>query len=112
MREERICLGSACQFFAVAGESRTIFANARSLELNFSPERSAASVFMRKRIWFCSRANWMTPPEGPLPKRVEVLGNYLTEKLAGLFSTHPLDEQRIKAIKAEIEKIKAEEKSK
>src|SRR5712675_22110 len=25
---------------------------------------------------------WVTPPEGPLPKRVEVLGEYLTEKLA------------------------------
>src|SRR6185295_4452906 len=25
---------------------------------------------------------WVTPPEGPLPKRVEVLGNYLIEKLA------------------------------
>ena len=27
---------------------------------------------------------WMTPPEGPLPKRVEVLGEYLIEKLARL----------------------------
>jgi DNA-binding transcriptional LysR family regulator len=25
---------------------------------------------------------WVTPPEGPLPKRVEVLGNFLIEKLA------------------------------
>ena len=25
---------------------------------------------------------WVTPPEGPLPKRVEVLGTYLIEKLA------------------------------
>src|SRR6266481_4694567 len=25
---------------------------------------------------------WVTPPEGPLPKRVEVLGDYLIEKLA------------------------------
>jgi DNA-binding transcriptional LysR family regulator len=25
---------------------------------------------------------WVTPPEGPIPKRVEVLGNFLTEKLA------------------------------
>ena len=25
---------------------------------------------------------WVTPPEGPLPKRVEVLGNYLVEKLS------------------------------
>ena len=25
---------------------------------------------------------WVTPPEGPLPKRVAVLGEYLTEKLA------------------------------
>ena len=25
---------------------------------------------------------WMTPPEGPLPKRVDVLGEYLIEKLA------------------------------
>jgi len=25
---------------------------------------------------------WVTPPEGPLPKRVEVLGNYLIEKLS------------------------------
>jgi DNA-binding transcriptional LysR family regulator len=25
---------------------------------------------------------WVTPPEGPVPKRVEVLGNYLIEKLA------------------------------
>ena len=25
---------------------------------------------------------WVTPPEAPLPKRVEVLGNYLIEKLA------------------------------
>jgi DNA-binding transcriptional LysR family regulator len=25
---------------------------------------------------------WMTPPEGPLPKRVVVLGDYLMEKLA------------------------------
>ena len=25
---------------------------------------------------------WVTPPEGPLPKRVEVLGEYLIEKLA------------------------------
>ena len=34
----------------------------------------------------------------------------VVEKLNGLFSTHPLDEQRIKAIRAEIEKIKSEEK--
>jgi DNA-binding transcriptional LysR family regulator len=27
---------------------------------------------------------WVTPPEGPLPKRVEVLGNFLIEKLAQL----------------------------
>ncbi|PSJ60884.1 LysR family transcriptional regulator [Pseudaminobacter soli (ex Li et al. 2025)] len=26
--------------------------------------------------------HWVTPPEGPLPKRVEVLGKYLIEKLA------------------------------
>ena len=26
---------------------------------------------------------WVTPPEGPLPKRVEVLGDYLIEKLGG-----------------------------
>jgi DNA-binding transcriptional LysR family regulator len=25
---------------------------------------------------------WVTPPEGPLPKRVEVLGDYLIEKLS------------------------------
>jgi hypothetical protein len=25
---------------------------------------------------------WVTPPEGPLPRRVEVLGDYLIEKLA------------------------------
>jgi len=25
---------------------------------------------------------WVTPPEGPLPKRVEVLRDYLIEKLA------------------------------
>jgi DNA-binding transcriptional LysR family regulator len=25
---------------------------------------------------------WVTPPEGPLPKRVEVLGDHLIEKLA------------------------------
>ena len=25
---------------------------------------------------------WVPPPEGPLPKRVEVLGEYLIEKLA------------------------------
>jgi DNA-binding transcriptional LysR family regulator len=25
---------------------------------------------------------WVTPPEGPLPKRVEVLGNYLIDKLS------------------------------
>ena len=25
---------------------------------------------------------WVTPPEGPLPKRVEVLGKFLTERLA------------------------------
>jgi DNA-binding transcriptional LysR family regulator len=27
---------------------------------------------------------WVTPPEGPLPKRVEVLGNFLIEKFAQL----------------------------
>jgi DNA-binding transcriptional LysR family regulator len=27
---------------------------------------------------------WVTPPEGPMPKRVEVLGNFLIEKLAQL----------------------------
>ena len=27
---------------------------------------------------------WVTPPEGPLPKRVEVLGNFLIEQLAQL----------------------------
>jgi DNA-binding transcriptional LysR family regulator len=27
-------------------------------------------------------AYWVTPPEGPLPKRVDVLGNFLIEKLA------------------------------
>ncbi len=26
---------------------------------------------------------WVTPPEGPLPKRVEVLGDYLVKKLGG-----------------------------
>jgi DNA-binding transcriptional LysR family regulator len=25
---------------------------------------------------------WVTPPEGPLPKRIEVLRDYLIEKLA------------------------------
>jgi DNA-binding transcriptional LysR family regulator len=25
---------------------------------------------------------WVTPPDGPLPKRVEVLGNFLVKKLA------------------------------
>jgi DNA-binding transcriptional LysR family regulator len=25
---------------------------------------------------------WVTPPEGPLPRRVEVLGDFLIEKLA------------------------------
>jgi DNA-binding transcriptional LysR family regulator len=27
---------------------------------------------------------WVTPPEGPLPKRVEVLRDYLIEKLADI----------------------------
>jgi predicted Zn-dependent protease len=36
----------------------------------------------------------------------------VTEKLTGLFSTHPLDQQRIEAIELEIEKIKTEERSK
>jgi Zn-dependent protease with chaperone function len=35
----------------------------------------------------------------------------LSEKLTGLFSTHPLDNQRIAAIKEEIEKIKAEDRT-
>jgi DNA-binding transcriptional LysR family regulator len=26
--------------------------------------------------------HWVTPPEGPLPKRVEVLSDYLVEKLS------------------------------
>jgi DNA-binding transcriptional LysR family regulator len=26
---------------------------------------------------------WVTPPGGPRPKRVEILGNFLIEKLAG-----------------------------
>ena len=26
---------------------------------------------------------WLTPPAGPRPKRVEILGNFLIEKLAG-----------------------------
>jgi DNA-binding transcriptional LysR family regulator len=26
---------------------------------------------------------WLTPPAGPRPKRVEVLGDFLVEKLAG-----------------------------
>jgi hypothetical protein len=30
---------------------------------------------------------WVAPPEGPLPKRVEVLRNYLIEKLAGVWSS-------------------------
>jgi DNA-binding transcriptional LysR family regulator len=25
---------------------------------------------------------WVTPPEGPLPKRVEVIGKFLTERLS------------------------------
>src|SRR6202163_3262541 len=39
---------------------------------------------------------WVTPPEGPLPKRVEVLGEYLIEKLAepqsrkGMGVRHPV----------------------
>ena len=33
---------------------------------------------------------WVTPPEGPLPKRVEVLGEFLIEKLAqgGITDNH------------------------
>ena len=32
---------------------------------------------------------WVTPPEGPLPKRVEVLGNYLIERLARALHAEP-----------------------
>jgi DNA-binding transcriptional LysR family regulator len=34
---------------------------------------------------------WVTPPEGPMPKRVAVLGDYLTSKLA---QTGPLEQSR------------------
>jgi hypothetical protein len=40
------------------------------------------SAYATKMCGSLVRAYWVTPPEGPLPKRVEVLGDYLIEKLA------------------------------